>query len=72
MVKAPPRLSAKPRGSERKAKKTPKLQPSETPPTNMPMRGLKHKRDIEEEREKIISQYRLAKRVRLANTKDRT
>lgn len=93
VVHAPPALSARPRGSDKKAnnrvasaaklelvKNCPRLlvHPDGDTTTTKPavavahVVGLKHQRDVEEERETAIMAYRKAKKARLANTKDRT
>ena len=73
MVQAPPRLSAKPRGSGKTSQKARQLElfkkipPALAPPPKplLPVVGLKHKQDLEEERFKVISTYRKAKKARL-------
>ena len=73
VVQAPPRLSAKPRGFEKKSKKTPKLEPLPNPDHvsthKLSTGGLKRQKDIEEERVKVIGKYREVKAARL---KERT
>ncbi len=78
VVKAPPRLSARPRGSDKKTRKVPQLEllkklsttplaPGPPGPPDPPVHvGLKHKRDIEEERTRAISEYRMAKKAKMA------
>lgn len=82
VVQAPPTLSARPRGSEKKsnnraASSAAKLEFLKTcpwllDPSKPAVVGLKHQKDVEEERETAIMAYRQAKKLRLANTKDRT
>lgn len=73
VVQAPPRLSAKPRGSEKMSRKTPKyglmkasslLDPT-TDRSQLSTGGLKRQKDIEEEREAVIKKYREMKKVKL-------
>ena len=86
VVPAPPWLSAKPRSSSKRAKhEVPdlsfigklqtrgRLGPGEGD-TLTPVRegGLKRRQDLEEERERVIEEYRQAKKHRTALTKDRT
>ena len=85
MVQAPPTLSARPRGSEKKkannraASSAAKLELLKTCPwlgagpdaaaSKPAAMGLKHQKDVEEEREIAIMAYRQAKKAKLTNTK---
>ena len=62
VVKAPPRLSAKPRGSD---KKKTKMDTETNRIDDIPVLGLRHKQDIKEERTRVIDQYRLSKKINL-------
>ncbi len=68
VVQAPPRLSAKPRGSQPKRKKGVVTSASSSLVDNPPVVGLKEEHDLEQERLKMISHYRLAKKKRTEST----
>ena len=86
MVKAPPRLKAKPRGSHSRQAKEPKqllLQDkliasddsgvsgrSKQPRQLLRPVNLKRKMDLEVERERAVLAYRRAKKTKLARTSD--
>lgn len=75
VVRAPPRLSAKPRGSEKKVRQSHKSELLETTSpidTGSPAAvvGLKHQRDVEEERVRVVSEYRMAKQLRLTKARE--
>ena len=66
VVQAPPRLSTRPRNAKKKSK----LEPIETAgpvadSSKVLPRGLRHLKDIEEERETVISKYREVRKTRL-------
>lgn len=73
VVQAPPRLSAKPRGSDKILRKTHKQELSKasslldltTDMSKLSTGGLKRQKDIEEEREAVIKKYREMKKVKL-------
>ena len=81
VVTAPPRLAARPRGSQKKSSKGPttlllqeKLNPKEhASSVPNPAMGLKRKQDLVSEREKAIEMYRQTKKAKHAKTdNDRT
>lgn len=75
VVKAPPRLSAKPRGAKDVSRKTPKHEllkacSSLATDTKLSIGGLKRQKDVEEERELVIRKYREMKKVKLRHRTD--
>ena len=68
MVQAPPQLSAKPRGSDKRSK-VESTAPEDTPTATQHQHGLKYQQDIELERARVVEEYRLAKKLK---AKDRT
>ena len=70
VVTAPPKLSAKPRRKSDKAQVTLPSDKSDKPEQGPAVIvGLKRKQDIEEERERLIQRYRMAKKAKAERTK---
>ena len=82
MASAPPRLIAKPRGSLKTSTKVKSQDAKPNPETDKSMTkdlnpstvsvhvvGLKRKQDIEDERERMIQEYRVTKKAKLSRTK---
>lgn len=76
VVKAPPKLNAKPRGSQstKKTRRNSMLTFASTLSSSsssacerMPV-GLKHEQDMEDERLRVISSYRLTKKIKMHRT----